>query len=213
MTKTLFGKKLLLIATITVLVSGLTLAATFNDAEAKKGPPSGAGHDLKCKDKDDAGSFMVFGPLGPFVSTSESKCKFIGHAAFTTVTEATGALGPSGSNCIALVGAGPGGHDGYGISKKGFFTFDLGPLEQCFFDSSMTPLAAPPSPTDFCGSGLMATTSTVTGPFSITGGLIKGGTVVGGGGMLSTAVDHCAGSTAPGGDSAKTTMTGTIDFL
>ena len=34
MTKTIFGKKLLLIATITVLVTGLTLAATFNDAEA-----------------------------------------------------------------------------------------------------------------------------------------------------------------------------------
>jgi len=212
MTKTLFGKKLLLIATITVLVSGLTLAATFNDAEAKKGPPSGAGHDLKCKDKDNAGSFMVFGAAGPFVSTSESKCKFLGHAAFTSVTAAIGP-GLSGPNCIALVGAGPGGHDGYGISKKGFFTFDLGPLEQCFFDSSMTPLAAPPGPTDFCSSGLMATTSTVTGPFTIITGLIKGGTVVGGGGMLSTAVDHCAMGAAPGGDSAVTKMTGTIDFL
>ena len=36
MTKTIFGKKLLMLATITVLVTGLTLAATFNDAEAKK---------------------------------------------------------------------------------------------------------------------------------------------------------------------------------
>lgn len=35
MTKTIFGKKLLLIATITVLVTGLTLAATLDDAEAK----------------------------------------------------------------------------------------------------------------------------------------------------------------------------------
>ena len=37
MTKTIFGKKLLMLATITVLVTGLTLAATFNDAEAKGG--------------------------------------------------------------------------------------------------------------------------------------------------------------------------------
>ena len=36
MTKTIFGKKLLMLATITVLVTGLTLATTFDDAEAKK---------------------------------------------------------------------------------------------------------------------------------------------------------------------------------
>jgi len=36
MTNTTFGKKLLLIATITVLVSGLTIATSMNDAEAKK---------------------------------------------------------------------------------------------------------------------------------------------------------------------------------
>ena len=38
MTNTTFGKKLLLIATITVLVSGLTIATSMNDAEAKKIP-------------------------------------------------------------------------------------------------------------------------------------------------------------------------------
>jgi len=36
MTKTIFGKKLLMLATITVLVCGLTLATTFDNAEAKK---------------------------------------------------------------------------------------------------------------------------------------------------------------------------------
>ena len=36
MAKTIFGKKLLMLATITVLVTGLTLATTFDDAEAKK---------------------------------------------------------------------------------------------------------------------------------------------------------------------------------
>ncbi len=56
MTITIFGKKLLLIATITVLVTGLTLAATFNDAEAKKpkGPKIGT-FDIKCKS---SGTFM-----------------------------------------------------------------------------------------------------------------------------------------------------------
>ncbi len=36
MIKTIFGKKLLMLATITVLVTGLMLATTFDDAEAKK---------------------------------------------------------------------------------------------------------------------------------------------------------------------------------
>ena len=210
MTKTIFGKKLLLIATITVLVTGLTLAATFNDAEAKKGPPSGAGHDLKCK--DNVGSFMPTA-AGLFISTGESKCKFLGHAAFTTITMVTGVVGAAEPNCITLAGAGLGAYDGYGISKKGFFTFTVGALKQCFFDSSMVALASTPGPGDFCATGLMATTSTVTGPFGITGGLIKGGTVVGGSGMLTSAVNHCAMGAAPGGDSAVTTMTGTIDFL
>jgi len=35
MTRTIYGKKLLMIATITVLVTGLTLVATLDDAEAK----------------------------------------------------------------------------------------------------------------------------------------------------------------------------------
>ena len=220
MTKTLFGKKLLLIATITVLVSGLTLSATLNDAEAKKGPPSGVGHDLKCK-KDNVGSFMSFSLLGPFVSTGESKCKFLGHAAFTTVTATTLALGPSSTvnDCILLTGAGPGGFDGYGISKKGFFTFVTPVLEQCFTDKLGTAVPAPGTRgfLPFCG-GIATNTwfSTVTGPFVITGGLIndkKDSTpVVGGGGMLTSAVDHCATGTAPGGDSAVTTLNGTIDF-
>jgi len=211
MTKTIFGKKLLLIATITVLVTGLTLAATFNDVEAKKGPPSGT-QTLKCK--DNVGSFMVMSATGPFISTGSSKCSFIGNAAFTTVTATTFAVGPSDTvgDCILLTGAGPGGFDGYGISKKGFFTFVTPVLEQCFLAiDGVTPV---PVGTAFCGAGMPFNIwfSTVTGPFGITGGLIKGGTVVGGGGMLTSAVNHCAMGAAPGGDSAVTTMTGTIDF-
>ncbi len=47
MTKTINGKKLLMIATMTVLVSGLTIAASLDDAEAKKAKTGE--HKLKCK--------------------------------------------------------------------------------------------------------------------------------------------------------------------
>ena len=158
------------------------------------------------------GSFVTT-PAGLFISTGESKCKFLGHAAFTTVTDTIGTPGPSATvgDCILLNGAGPGGFDGYGISKKGFFTFTVGPLEQCFLaKDGTTPVNAG---TAFC-AGIASNIwfSTVTGPFTIETGLIKGGTVVGGSGMLTTAVNHCAMDAAPGGDSAVTTMTGTIDF-
>ena len=208
MTSTIFGKKLLMIATITVLVTGLTLAATtFDDAEAKKGPPSGT-KTLKCK--DNIGSFTVLGPLGPFVSSGASKCKLLSHASFSTITTWDGVtLGPSSTigDCILLTSPVP----SYGIGKKGFFTFTTGPLEQCFLAADgITPV---PVGTPFCG-GIATNTwfSTVTGPFGITGGLIKGAPVTGGGGMLTSAVNHCAGGTAPGGNSAVTTLTGTIDF-
>jgi hypothetical protein len=219
MTKTIFGKKLLLIATITVLVTGLMMSATFNDAEAKKepkAPKAPSMKELKCK--DNVGSFVSFGILGPggswgpFVSTGESKCKSLGDAAFTSVTRITGAAGISGApNCIELV-AGPGAGsltpDGYGISKKGFFTYDLGTMEQCFFDAS----GGIPTTAGFCGLATDTHTSTVTGTFIITDGLIKGAPVTAGSGMLSSVVDHCAGGTAPNGDSVITTLTGTITY-
>jgi hypothetical protein len=215
MTKTIFRKKLLMLATITVLVTGLMLTATFNDAEAKKdkAPKAPSTKTLNCK--DNVGAFVSLGIDafgGPFVSTGESKCKSIGDAAFTSITALTGALGVSGGSCLALVGAGPGGFDGYGISKKGFFTttVDAG-MEQCFFNSAGDPLAAPP--TSFCGAALTdAHTSVVTGEFTITGGLIKGAVVTAGSGMLISAVDHCAMGAAPGGDSTVTTLTGTITY-
>ena len=138
------------------------------------------------------GSFVTT-PAGLFISTGESKCKFLAHAAFTTITTFAGVVGSAEPNCITLAGtAGPGGFDGYGISKKGFFTFTVGTLKQCFFDSGMVALATTPGPGDFCGASPDAWFSTVTGPFDIIGGLIKGGTVDGGSGMLTTEVNHCA---------------------
>ena len=210
MTKTIFGKKLLLIATITVLVTGLTLSATFNDAEAKE-PKEPKTRELKCK--DNVGSFIAFGPGGPFVSTGESKCKSLGDAAFTTVTELNGINGVTGINCIGLKGADVASPDGYGISKKGFFTFDMGTLEQCFFESDGVTPTTSFATDDYC-DGTVSTDaffSTVTGSFTITGGLIKGN-IPTGSGMLISAVDHCATGTAPNGDSVITTLTGDITY-
>jgi len=218
MTKTIFGKKLLLMATITVLVTGLMLSATFNDAEAKKDkePKEPKTRELKCKDS--IGAFVSLGFLGPtgnwgpFVSTAESKCKSLGHAAFTTVTEISGGPGliTGAPNCIEIVGAASATPDGYGISKKGFFTFNVGPLEQCLFAANGVD---PPSTAGQCGASTDTWFSTVTGPFVITGGLIKGAPVAaGGGGTLSSTVDHCAGDTAPGTLAVITTLTGNITY-
>jgi hypothetical protein len=204
MTKTIFGKKLLLIATITVLVTGLTLSATFNDAEAKE-PKEPKTRDLKCK--DNVGSFVSLTTAGPFISTGQAKCKSLGNAAFTTVTEFSAV---ASATCIELEGAALADPDGYGISKKGFFTFDVDTLTQCFLaKDGITPVDVG---TPFCaGDPDNIWFSTVTGSFTITGGLIKGN-IPTGDGMLSSAVDHCAGGTAPNGDSAITTLTGSITY-
>ncbi len=224
MTKTIFGKKLLLIATITVLVTGLMMSATFNDAEAKKAPKAPSMKELKCK--DNVGSFMLVG-VGPeggaiFVSTGESKCKSIGDAAFTSVTRhvAVNAVNP---HCYDLVGSGSlagNAYDGYGISKKGFFTTTMGPLTQCLFEADGTtpvPITGGPGllvPPPFCGAEGPGDVvfSIVSGTFTVTGGLIKGAPVTAGSGVLSSVVDHCAGGTAPNGDSVITTLTGTITY-
>ncbi len=213
MTNTTFGKKLLLIATITVLVSGLTIATSMNDAEAKKNPPTGT-HDLKCKES--IGSF--FSPddtAGLLFSSAEGKCKFTGHTAFASITTITG-VGTS-TNCITL--ATPEDVDSYGIGKKGsYFTFSM-ELEQCFFEADgLTPTTAFTTD-DFCDVTVStdAFISTVTGTYEITGGQINdkkhGNTsIISGSGIITSSVDHCAGSTAPYGNSVVTEMTGTIVF-
>jgi len=81
---------------------------------------------------------------------------------------------------------------------------------QCFFDGSGTPM--PADPLGFCGAGpTEAHTSTLTGTFTITGGLVDGEAVTGGSGTTSATAIHCGG---PGvGNSGTTSLTGTIDTV
>jgi hypothetical protein len=218
MTNTTLGKKLLLIATITVLVSGITIATSMNDAVAdpnhkdKKGKkPLTGPHDLKCKKS--IGSFFdpavskgsATGDL--LISSSEGKCKFTGHTAFSSITTVTGF--DIGTGCVTLET--PVDVDSYGIGKKGdFFTFTM-TLEQCFFDEDGLPTLSALSEL-YCDASTDAFTSTVTGTYLITGGLVKNTIPSGGSGTVTSSVDHCAQGTAPYGNSVVTTMTGDIVF-
>lgn len=226
MTNTTFGKKLLLIATITVLVSGLTFATSLSDASADpkvpKEPKEKKNHlptgtqDFKCKES--IGSFfnpLVTSPL--LISTSEGKCnKFFGHMASSTITTFDVDGIPSASNCVNLETLD--GVDSYAIGKKGsWFTFSM-KLEQCFFESDgLTPTTAFLTGA-YCDTGVSTDvfTSTVTGTYDVTGGQHNdkhGNTeITGGSGTITSSVDHCAMNNAPYGNSVVTEMTGTTVF-
>ena len=108
MTKTIFGKKLLMLATITVLVTGLTLAATFDDAEAKEAKTGS--HDLKCKS---IGSWYNPGLTSGLVfSSSEGKCSAgLGKITSASITEISGS---ETEGCITLTSV----NDDFSIGKK-----------------------------------------------------------------------------------------------
>jgi len=196
LTKTIFGKKLVLIATITVLVTGLTLAATFDDAEAhsKDGEKK-----LKCKS---IGSF--YDPSPNVFSSSEGKCSAgLGKVTSAAITE----VGVPIDGCVTLTSAG----DDFSVGKKGFIMFTT-TGEQCFNDVDGDPLGGAWDFT-FCGSGAgSAYTSEVTGTYAISEGLVKDTIVTGGTGDFVSLADHCAGGTAPFGNSFTTELRGTIVF-
>ena len=197
MTKTIFGKKLLMIATITVLVTGLTLAATLDDAEAKKAKTGE--HKLKCKS---VGSFFTPTAAGVF-SSSVGKCS----AGLGQVTSAAISLvTPSTPGCVTLTSAG----DDFSVGKNGFIMFTT-TGEQCFNDASGAPLGAAWDGF-FCAGTDSAYTSEVIGTYAISGGLVKNSPVSGGSGDFVSLADHCASGTAPYGNSFTTTLEGTIIF-
>ena len=202
MTKTIFGKKLLILSTIAIVVTGLTLVATLDDAEAKGKTGT---FQFKCTESE--GSFFdptVTTPL--LISTGgHSNCTGLGPTNAASITTVTG-LGPV-PNCITLATLPTA--DAYGISKKGFITFSMA-LTQCFFDSTG---AATPTPGPlFCAVATDAFTSTVTGTYTMTGGVISGRPVMAGIGTVSSTVDHCTAGVAPFANSVKTTLTGTIVY-
>ena len=198
-----FKNKLLIMATITVLATGLMLAVTLGDAEAKV-PKTGT-FPLKCA--DNVGSF--YNPVatgGLNIASGQTNCNALGSA---TVQSITVVVGPSvfAPNCIALATLPDA--DSYAISSSGFFTYASANLEQCFFDKDG--LAA--TTFAFCGGAAGdPVSSKVTGTYSITGGNINGNVVSGGAGTVNSSVNHCAIGTAPYGNSVKTTIVGTIVY-
>jgi len=199
MTKTIFGKKLLMLATITVLVTGLTLAATFDDAEAKKAKTGE--HKLKCKS---IGSWYNPELTGELVfSSSEGKCSAgLSKITSASITEISGSGTPG---CITLTSV----NDDFSIGKKGFIMYTT-TGEQCFNDVDGIPLGGSWDGS-FCGGATSAYTSEVIGTYVISDGLVKDTPVVGGSGGFVSEANHCDDD-APYRNSFTTKLDGTIVF-
>ena len=199
MTKTLFGKKLLLIATITVLITGLTLAATLDDAEAKKPNPK-----TKPFKGTFSGSFTtsVAGAIVTSTATSSGIYSHLGSStsAGTFVVD----LATFGDPAPGCVDVSPSTSTTTAANGDDV-TFDLGKESgiQCFFDST----GAVATSLAFCGAATNIHTSTVVTDYDITGG---DGRFVGaaGSGTVSSAINHCA----PNGDTFTGTLSGDIKY-
>ncbi len=208
MTKTIFGKKLLMLATITVLVTGLTLAATFDDAEAKKAKTGE--HKFKCKS---IGSWFNPGLTDGLVfSSSEGKCS----AGLSKVTSASvTSVGDPVDGCVILTSAlvDPPGKGDFSVGKKGFIMYTT-TGEQCFNNVDGDPLGATWDFT-FCGASgsplTSAYTSEVIGTYTILSGLVKDTPVIGGSGDFVSEANHCDDD-APYRNSFTTKLEGTIVF-
>ena len=204
MTKTINGKRLLMIATMTVLVSGLTFAAALDDAEAKKAKTGT--HDLKCKSK--IGSWfniIPFDPTDPIVSASEGKCSAgLGKVTSAAITEV---MGVDIDGCLILESLD--GVPSFSMGKKGFIEYTTTSV-QCLFDETDQAIDLNTTPPNWCNPG-GAHTSTVTGTYEITDGLVKDTPVVGGSGTFVSEANHCDDK-ASYGNSFTTKLKGTIVF-
>ncbi len=206
MTKTIFGKKLLMIATMTVLVTGLMFAATLDDAEAKKAKTGE--HKLKCKS---IGSWFNPDLTGDVISSSAGKCS----AGLSKVTSAaiTAVTGGTPEGCLTLATADPVDLPDFSMSKKGFIEFTTTAV-QCFNNVDGDPLGITWDGS-FCGSSgspsTSAYTSEVIGTYDISEGLVKKTPVVGGTGTFVSMANHCDDE-APYGNSFTTKLKGTIVF-
>jgi hypothetical protein len=208
MTKTIFGKKLLMIATITVMLSGLMLVTTLDDAEAKKAKTGE--HKLKCTS---IGSWFNPGLTFDLVfSSSEGKCS----AGLSKVTSASisvpSVTAENTPGCITLTSAfvDPPGKGDFSVGKKGFIMYAT-TGEQCFNDVDGVSLGATWDGS-FCGpSPGSAYTSDVIGTYAISAGLVKDTPVIGGSGDFVSEANHCDDE-APYGNSFTTKLEGTIVF-
>jgi len=207
MTKTIFGKQLLVLATVTVLVTGLMLAATFDDAEAKKAKTGT--HDLKCKSK--IGSWFNPDLTAGVFSSSEGKCSAgLGKVTSAGITAVTGGT-PEG--CLTLATADPVDLPDFAMGKKGFIEYTTTAV-QCFNNVDGDPLGITWDGS-FCGSSgspsTSAYTSEVIGTYDISDGLVKKTPVVGGTGEFVSKANHCDDEETYG-NSFTTKLEGTIVF-
>jgi hypothetical protein len=201
MTKTIFGKRLLILATIVVLVSGLMMSASFDDAEAKKAKTGE--HKLKCKS---IGSWFNPDLTGNVISSTEGKCSAglgkVTSAAITVVD-----LVPTLGGCLTLSSAT--GLPAFSMGKKSFIEYTTTGT-QCLFDETDQAIDLNTTPPNWCNNG-GAHTSTVTGTYEIQTGLVKGALVDGGSGTFVSMANHCDDK-APYGNSFTTKLEGTIVF-
>ena len=152
--------------------------------------------DFKC-DKS-FGSFYTPTALGQVNTGSWADCSVIGQAGLASHLQI---VPGDDDGCVGIVSA----SDNFLVNEKGFITFSSTGT-QCFFGSDGEALTSDPGDGDFCESGLGATTSELTGTYEMTGGLVDGKRVVGGSGSISSSANHCAGDTAPFGNSGTTTI-------
>ena len=185
MTKTIFGKKLLLIATITVLVTGLTLAATLDDAEAVKPNP-------KIKPFNCFSSGTFDGEALTFSQTG--KCSHMGETTISGTFIVTGLVEVEDIDCVDIVSI-----DTELIAANGDIVEMSITGIQCFFDEDGEAVSAPVL---FCSG---AQTSTVDGTYVIDGGDGRFIDAEGSGTIFSDA-NHCEG------DTFESTITGTIKY-
>jgi len=201
MTKTINGKKLLMIATMTILVSGLTIAASLDDAEAKKAKTGE--HKLKCKS---IGSWYNPELLdGRVFSSSDGKCSAglgkVTSASISMVLDVT-------DGCLDLVSV----FDDFSMGKKGHIMFKtVG--SQCLYDvNGLSLVVGDTWDGSFCSSSAgSAYTSIVTGTYTISEGLVKDVPVIGGSGDFVSEANHCDND-APYRNSFTTKLEGTIVF-
>ena len=181
----------------------MTLAATFNDAEAKEAKTGT--HDLKCKS---IGSWYNPGLTFDLVfSSSEGKCSAgLGKVTSASITKISTSVT---SGCLTLTSV----NDDFSIGKKGFIMYTT-TSEQCFNDVDGVPLGGSWDGT-FCGNSptpeRSAYTSEVIGTYVISDGLVKDTPVVGGSGDFVSKANHCDDD-APYGNSFTTKLKGTIVF-
>jgi len=197
MTKTLFGKKLLVLVTITVLVTGLTLAATFDDAEAKKPNPK-----TKPFEGTFSGSFTatVVGLVITSDATSSGNYSHLGSSTSVgTFVVDLATFGVPGPGCVDVLPSASTTTAANGDDV----TFDLGSGIQCFFDST----GAVATGLAFCGAATDIHTSTVVTDYDITGGdgRFDGAS---GSGTVSSAINHCG----PNGNTFTGTLSGDIKY-